>query len=114
MDPLQLNQDPSTPSTLFTSYLYPLLPSPSFPSFPLSFFFFVFDGKKAFLKYDGVNELSMLVPPAGVDMEHAVEGVKGSLKPATLRAGYMHVNGALEPVWDVEVWQGEKKEAKRG
>ena len=56
----------------------------------------------------------MLVPPAGVDMEHAVEGVKGSLKPATLRAGYMHVNGALEPVWDVEVWQGEKKEAKRG
>jgi hypothetical protein len=58
---------------------------------------------KAFLKYEGINDLVVVATPAGLDLQHSIGGVKGSLNPATLRAGYMQVDNKLEPVWDIEV-----------
>jgi extracellular elastinolytic metalloproteinase len=57
----------------------------------------------AFLKYDTDSVLAVPRPAVGVDLRHTITGVKGALTPATLRAGYMHVDGQLEPVWDIEV-----------
>lgn len=58
----------------------------------------------AFLKYSEDSDLFVLRPPSqSVDMNHTIDGIKGANAPATVRAGYVQVNGQLEPVWDIEV-----------
>jgi hypothetical protein len=67
------------------------------------------------LKVDTTGSAIFLVnEPTGVDLHHSIDGVKGALKAARLRAGYLQVqNGKrLEPVWDIEVTREEKEKKK--
>lgn len=51
------------------------------------------------------SDLHLLRNPSGIELQHAIEGVKGSFGPVQVRAGYYQVDNGnrLEPVWDIQV-----------
>jgi len=59
----------------------------------------------AFLKIDSKGTTLQASAAPGLDLAHQISGVKGSVTPANLRAGYLQVeNGQrLEPVWDIQL-----------